>query len=102
MVSVRFDLIESESPRSPLCHFTSVIGIDINNGTFRQPSNYTSLLAGMLWVSGLLMLEYALPKHEYSTLQGPSRAAYADHGWRLEEIWRAHLIEGSYSPTSHS
>lgn len=49
----------------------------------------------------LLLLEYAIPKREYKTLRWPSRQAYEDHGWRLEDVRRPHMIEGSYSPISN-
>src|SRR5204863_3312237 len=72
-----------DDPQSPLSYFTAVMGIDIVNGRFHGPQNYTSPMAGILWIARLLLLEYALPKREYVTLGWPSRETYEDHGFRL-------------------
>jgi hypothetical protein len=95
----RFQL--GEAPHSPLLHFSGVLGIDRANKRFRRPSNYTPILAGLIWVGRLLLLEYAIPKREYVFLRWPSRQTYEDHGWRLEDIRRGHMIEGTYSPMSN-
>jgi len=47
--------------RSPLIYFLAVMGIDMSNECLRYSFVYTPYLAGVLWVSRLLMLEYALP-----------------------------------------
>ncbi len=92
---------QGDDRQTPLMHFSSVLGIDLKSSKFREPRTYTPILAGLIWVRRLLLLEYALPNREYRSLQWPSREAYHDHGWRLEELRRAHSIEGSYSPMSH-
>ena len=51
-------------------------------------------------MSRLILLEYALPKREYTTLGLPSRTAYASHQSRLAWIRRAYLIAGSYCPVA--
>ena len=91
---------QGESQRSPLLYFTSVLGIDVKNGGFRRAGLYTPMIAALLWISRLLVLEYALPKRSYITLQRPSREAYEDHYWRLEEFRRLHLVQGCRSPAS--
>src|SRR5437762_79331 len=92
---------QGDGRQTPLMHFSSVLGIDLKSSKFRKPRIYTPILAGLIWVGRLLLLEYALPNREFRSLQWPSREAYHDHDWRLEELRRAHLIEGSYSPVSH-
>ena len=47
--------------RSPLMHFLAVMGIDVSAERLRHSFVYTPCLAGVLWVSRLLMLEYPLP-----------------------------------------
>ena len=89
------------APHSPLLHFSGVLGIDKANQKFRRPGNYTPMLAALVWVGRLFLLEYAIPKREYVNLRWPSRQAYDDHGWRLEDVRRPHMIEGSYSPMSN-
>jgi hypothetical protein len=91
---------QDEGARSPLLHFSAVLGIDVKNGRFQEPGNYTPMLAGLIWVGRLLLLEYALPKREYKSLNWPSREVYNDYGLRLEHVRQGHLIEGCYSPTS--
>jgi len=86
--------LQDEGPHSPLLYFTAVLGIDAKKGRFREPGNYTPMLAALMWVGRLIMLEYALPKREYRSLNWPTREAYNDYGWRLEELRRAHMIEG--------
>ena len=92
---------QGEEPHSPLLHFVGVLAIDRTTRRFGTAYRYTPMLAGMIWVGRLLLLEYAIPKREYKTLQWPSRQYYDDHGWRLEDIRRQHMIEGSYSPISN-
>jgi len=79
-------------------HFSSVLGIDLKSSKFREPRTYTPILAGLIWVRRLLLLEYALPNREYRSLQWPSREAYHDHGWRLEELLDDMLLFGMNRP----
>jgi hypothetical protein len=46
--------------RPPLMHFLAVMGIDAGAERLRHSFVYTPYLAGVLWVSRLLILEYAL------------------------------------------
>src|SRR5271170_1272943 len=92
---------QDEGARSPLLHFSAVFrGIDVKNGRFREPGNFTPMLAGLTWVGRLLLLEYALPKREYKWLNWPSREVYNDYGLHLEQVRQGHLIEGCYSTVS--
>ena len=87
-------------PHTPLLHFSAVLSIKIQKDSFCDSLTSTPLLAGLIWVSRLLVLEYALPKREYVTLGWPSRGAYEDQATRFEEIRRACLVEGCYCPIS--
>jgi hypothetical protein len=91
---------EDES-RTPLVHFCGVLGINWKEERFRDPGNYTPLLAGIMWVSRLLLLEYALPSERYSTLDWPSREYYGDHQWRLESVRRDFMLEGCLTPLGY-
>lgn len=90
-----------EDLHSPLVYFSAVLGIDVNRGRFREPYNYTSFLAALIWMYRLLILEYALPMREYKSLNWPSRSTYEDYGWRFEGIRRMHLVQGCYCPVSY-
>jgi hypothetical protein len=59
------------------------------------------MLAGMMWMSRLLLLEYALPGERYSTLNWPDRESYDDQGWRLEAVRRDYMLKGCPSPLGH-
>ena len=82
-----------------MMHFSAVLGIN-KDGQFKESYCYTTHLAALIWMSRLVMLEFALPKHEYRTLGWPARTAYDDYGDRLEFVRRSYLISGSYRPFS--
>jgi Orsellinic acid/F9775 biosynthesis cluster protein D len=84
--------------KTPLLHFCGVLGIDWKQSRFRDPGNFTPLLAGIMWVGRLLLLEYALPAERYSMLGWPSREYYNDHQWRLESLRREFMLEGCLTP----
>jgi hypothetical protein len=86
---------------SPPLHFSSVLGIDKVNKTFRRPDSYTPILAGLIWIGQLLLLEYTVSRREYTTLQWLSRQVYNDYGWQLEDVRQQYMIEGSYSSMSN-
>ena len=80
-----------------MMHFSAVLGIN-KDGQFKESYCYTTHLAALIWISRLVMLEFALPKREYQTLRWPARTAYDDYGDRLEFVRRSYLISGSYRP----
>lgn len=82
-----------------MMHFSAVLGIN-KHGEFKESYCYTTHLAALIWMSRLVMLEYALPKREYQTLGMRARTAYDDYGERLESVRRSYLISGSYRPFS--
>jgi len=78
--------LDGHDPHSPMLHFTAVLAINIPEGRFCDSTTCTSLLAGDIWTSRLLVLEYALPKREYATLGWPSRNSYVDQATRFRQI----------------
>jgi len=81
-------------------HFSAVMGIGIKYRKVRDSRNYTSPLAGLIWMSRLLILEYALSKREYVTLGWPTCTAYQDQALRFENIRQIHLVDGCYCSIS--
>jgi len=93
--------MQDESRNSPLLHFTAAMGINRKVGKFHRAGRYTPILAALLWIGRLLLLEYSLPKRSYLSLRWPDRATYENHSWRLEEVRRLHLVQGTPSPLAH-
>jgi hypothetical protein len=61
----------ADEAHAPLPNFCAVLGIDWKAGRFREPGNYTPIMAALLWIGRLLLLEYVLPGKEYPTLGWP-------------------------------
>lgn len=55
------DLSATKLYDSPLMHYLAVCGIDQKAEGFRGPMEYTSILAGVLWIVRLLALEMVIP-----------------------------------------
>ena len=53
---------------SPLVHFADIMGISNRYVRFNESYNYTSYVAGLTWICQFLIMEYALPSREYTTL----------------------------------
>ena len=85
---------------SPLVHFADVLGISIQTGRFNEPYSYTSHVAALLWTIRLLMMEYALPSHDYISLGWASHATYENIAERLKWVHDEYLTRGSFHPTS--
>jgi hypothetical protein len=83
---------------SPLVHFADIMGISNRTGRFNEPYNYTSYVAGLMWMCRLLVMEYALPSREYVTLGWPCYEAYENSGERFKQLHRSHLVLGSFRP----
>jgi superfamily II DNA helicase RecQ len=86
--------------RSPLMHFLAVMGIDASAECLRHSFVYTPYLAGVLWVSRLLMLEYALPVRAWPVSKVVARVDVASVRARVKEVREKRLCEGSFSPVS--
>ena len=83
---------------SPLTHFTDVMGISNRHHQFLEPYNYTTYVAGLIWMCRLLIMEFALPGREYATIGWRSHEAYPNKCQRLKPIHDDFLIEGSFGP----
>ena len=86
--------------RSPLTHFTDVMAISNRSHQFLEPYNYTSYVAGLIWMCRLLIMEYALPSREYATIGWRSHEAYQDKCERLKPIHDDFLTEGTFGPVT--
>lgn len=85
---------------SPLMHYLAVRGIDVQAEGFRASFFYTPILAGVLWISRLIMLEVAVPMEAWPQLGLESKATIPSIPRRVRTIRENHLIEGSFSPVS--
>ena len=52
-----------------IVHFSSVLRIHPHELAFRTAYDYTPYLSALIWIGRLIVLEYALPLREYSTLK---------------------------------
>jgi hypothetical protein len=67
VLEVSVELIEHsdyEAQNSALIHFCRVLGYDVNAQRWRDPINYTPMLAGMQFCIRLIMLESVLPRDQ--------------------------------------
>ena len=85
---------------SPVMHYLAVRGIDIQAEGFRASIYYTNILAGILWMSRLILLEVAVPAEPWLQLRLEGKATIPSIPQRLRTIREKHLIEGSFSPVS--
>lgn len=90
--------------RSPIVHFSGVLGIHPQELLYRRAYDYTPYLSALIWVGRLIILEYALPLREYGhlTTPWPARMSYSDQVARLcEQIRPKYLLRGSISPIGY-
>ncbi|TGO43747.1 hypothetical protein BCON_0954g00020 [Botryotinia convoluta] len=52
----------------PLVYFSGILSIQAQGLAFRTPYLYTTVLAGLVYISCLLLFEYMLPQYAYRTL----------------------------------
>ncbi|PVH68885.1 hypothetical protein DL98DRAFT_627833, partial [Cadophora sp. DSE1049] len=83
-----------------MMHFVGVLGIDEKTHFWKSPCVFTTILAGLVWMSRLLFLEYALPERAYHGLSGAdspeaSRADFPNPLDRLHYIRRKYVRRGS-------
>jgi hypothetical protein len=83
-----------------MMHVVGVLGIDEKNHFWKSPGLFTTILAGLVWMSRLLFLEYALPERAYYGLTSPdspevSRTEFAIPLDRLHHIRRKYIRRGS-------
>lgn len=85
---------------SPLLHYLAVRGIDMTSQSLRDAFHYTPILAQILWVVRVLVLEMTISYRGWPKLKIPARDQCLCIPQRVQEMRRAHLTEGSYSPAS--
>lgn len=81
-----------------LVHFLAVIGIAGNGTSYGSAYLYTPRLAGTIWASRLLLLEYALPARPYTVFELPERNSYSNQITRMNEIREQYLMVGGFYP----
>ncbi|KAH8591926.1 hypothetical protein B0O99DRAFT_631472 [Bisporella sp. PMI_857] len=86
-----------------IMHFVGVLGIDEKTHFWKAPCDFTTILAGLVWMSRLLFLEYALPERPYAGLTAPdrpeaSRTQYPSPLDRLHYIRTKYVRRGSPYP----
>lgn len=87
-----------------IAHFSGVLGIHPLEHAFRRAYDYTPFLSSLIWVSRLVLLEYALPLRPYNHLSipWPGIEDYNDLGERLcGQIRPKYLQRGSLSPIGY-
>lgn len=94
------DLSATKLYDSPLMHYLAVRGIDEQTESFRGPMQYTSILAGVLWIVRLLALEMVIPSRPWLELGILGKAEVASVRESVKSFRLAHLVEGSFSPAS--
>ena len=89
---------------SPVMHYLAVRSINLQTTRFYPSSQYTPILAQMIWVIRLVILELAVSEHGWPELGIPSRtetgAVAGAVAVRIQKFRREHLCEGSFSPAS--
>lgn len=77
-----FNLKPRQSLSQPWCGFNPV-------------GHCTTFFSGFIWISRLLVLEWALPRQAYVTLQRPSRESYDDPLTELNTLRRRYLVKNT-------
>jgi hypothetical protein len=86
-----------------MMHFVGVLGIDENTYFWKPPGTFMTLLAGLVWMSRLLFLEYALPERAYHSLSSAdaaeiSRTEFPSPLDRLHFIRKKYVRRGNPYP----
>ena len=91
------------SHRSPIAHYSGVLGIHPYELAFRSAYHYTPYLSALIWIGRLMVLEYSLPLRAYQHLTHPwpNRSHYPDQIHRLQQIRMKYLFRGSLSPIGY-
>ncbi len=90
---------------NPLVHFTAVLGVDESTFRLKEPEDYTSVLAGLIYCSRLILFKDCSDGLTKNLATGETAAATRtelvdstiDHFQRYR---RTYLINGSYTPVS--
>ncbi|KAI9802762.1 MAG: hypothetical protein M1833_001361 [Piccolia ochrophora] len=87
--------VDADVWKSPLIHFLAVLGWDEKGTQWRTASQFTPILAGIIYVARLLLLEVSYPVEERKTSEGVDR---------FKEFHRLHMTQRSgsaYSDLTH-
>ena len=95
----------SKSYQSVLVYFTGILSLNLTDGSPQNPhfnpvADSTSILSGLIWVSRVLLLEYALPQKPCYSQDWPDRSTYPDPLDRLCTIHTAYMTHESLTPLS--
>lgn len=92
----------SSTERLPVLDFTAVLGIHTYSLSYRLAYVFTSSLAGLVWISQVLLLEHTLPLRPYITaeLNWSAQDEYQEKLQRLRDIRRQYLCRGGFYSTS--
>jgi hypothetical protein len=77
--------------RSSLIYFTGVLGYNVDWKQWRQPQDYTTILAGLQFYIRVIILEYALPLEQRNAFTEDSEVNPVQQFCRIRNIW---LIDG--------
>jgi hypothetical protein len=87
---------------SSLIAYTAIRGLQVGEDgqrAFYKPYNYTTILAGLIWVARLLLLEFAQPLHGYHLIPDiRPRASTWNHARRATQVHQAYGGRPSFSP----
>ncbi|KAI9035721.1 DEAD/DEAH box helicase-domain-containing protein [Aspergillus affinis] len=82
-----------------LMAFTAVLSIQASTLTLQEPYSYSSSLSALIWVSRVLLLEYALPLRRYHYLQDiRPRHEVRNQYQRAQAIQARYAVRGSLYP----
>jgi hypothetical protein len=68
-----------------LVYFAGILGYHRASGQWKQPVNYTNILAGLIWCIRVLVLEYALPKRKRKDFAGNTMIRPIDRFKRVRD-----------------
>jgi hypothetical protein len=81
--------------RSALIHFTGILGYNEDNKTWRQPHQYTPILAAFQFCVRVIMFEHAIPMHQRDSLGDSNPEVQFT---RVRNKW---LVEGQPGPFNY-
>jgi hypothetical protein len=79
--------------------FTAVLGIQASTLTLKEPYSYSTSLSALIWVSRVLLLEYALPLRRYRYLPDVRpRHEVRNQYQQAQAIQARYVVRGSLYP----
>ncbi|KAJ0418025.1 hypothetical protein BJY00DRAFT_315420 [Aspergillus carlsbadensis] len=93
---------EGDRFSSALVAYTAIRSLQVGEDgqlTFYKPYNYTTILAGLVWISHMLLLEFALLAHGYHLIPDVRpRASFQNHARRATQVHQAYGGRPSFCP----